>query len=75
MDLEAFRIKRELSYSDLADLIGITQAKQARSYALGHSWPRAAQLEKILSAAKGVTLAAMHKRRLDFLPAAPRKAA
>ncbi len=67
MDLEAFRIKRGLSYADLAQLIEVNQAKQARSYALGHSWPRATQLEKIISAAKGVSLAAMHKRRLDFL--------
>ncbi len=68
MDLEAYRLKNNLSYTQLAELINVKQAKQARSYALGHSWPRSNQLQTIIKSAKGVTLEAMHKRRLDFLP-------
>lgn len=67
MDLETFRTRRGLSYKELADLIEVTQPKQARSYAIGQSWPRSAQLEKILLKAKGVTLTAMHRRRVCFL--------
>ena len=68
MDLETYRTSIGLSYTQLADLIDVRQAKQARSYALGHSWPRSTQLQKIIKATKGaVTIEAMHKRRLDFL--------
>lgn len=75
MDLETFRTRRRLSYKELADLIGVSQPKQARSYALGHAWPRAAQVQKILSACKGVTVAGMHRRRVDFLDIAQNSSA
>lgn len=68
MDLEGYRINRSMTYTQLAELIEVNQAKQARSYALGHSWPRSTQLQTILQRTKGaVTLEDMHKRRLDFL--------
>jgi predicted transcriptional regulator len=68
MDLEAFRTKRELSYAQLAELIEVSQAKQARAYALGHAWPRSEQLQKILKKTRGaVTVEAMHAQRLSFL--------
>lgn len=67
MDLETYKTSNELSYDELARQIGVTQAKQARAYALGHQWPRSAQLQKILKACGGVTVEAMHDRRMRFL--------
>lgn len=65
MDLDAYRQKHGLSWSQLAGLIGVKQAKQARAYGLGHQWPRPERLEAILRATKGaVTIDDMHRRRL-----------
>lgn len=66
MDLETYRTKRGLTYESLAHEIGVTQAKQARAYALGHIWPRAKRLQRIIKACSGVTIDAMHARRLRF---------
>lgn len=62
-DLEAFRRRQGLSYQALADLIGVSQAKQARDYALGHRWPRDASVLDNIALKTGVSIAAMHKRR------------
>ena len=66
MDLETYKITQNLTYEDLATEIGVTQAKQARSYALGHIWPRTEQLEKIVKACEGVTIEDMHARRMRY---------
>lgn len=65
VDLETFRVKSNLSYQQLAKLIGVPQAKQARSYALGHRWPRdGAVLDAIVARTNGgVSIEAMHRRR------------
>jgi len=56
-----------MTYAQLAQLIEVSQPKQARAYALGHAWPRSEQLQKILRKTKGsVTMEAMHEKRLAF---------
>lgn len=65
-DLEAYRKRQGLSYQALADLIGVSQAKQARDYALGHRWPRDASVLDTIASRTGVSIAAMHKRRNDY---------
>lgn len=65
-DLEAFRKRAGLSYQALADLIGLSQAKQAREYALGHRWPRDASVLDTIALKTGVSIAAMHKRRNEY---------
>lgn len=78
LDLEAFRLAKAWSYGELADFIGVTQAKQARAYALGHRWPRDAGLLNAIVEKSGgvVSIAAMHDRRSHYqsmvrMPVAP----
>lgn len=68
VDLETFRVSSRMSYRQLADLIGVRQEKQARSYALGHSWPRSGKvLDMIVERSNGrVSIDAMHRRRSEF---------
>lgn len=67
MDLEAYKQTRKLSWRDVAELIGVRQAKQARAYGTGQDWPKAARLEAIVAATKGVvTVEDMHRRRLAY---------
>jgi len=66
MDLKTYKSTHGLTYEDLAMEIGVTQAKQARSYALGHIWPGTEQLEKIVKACEGVTIEDMHATRLRY---------
>jgi hypothetical protein len=65
-DLEAYRKRHGLSYQGLADLIGLSQAKQAREYALGHRWPRDASVLNTIESRTGVSITAMHKRRNEY---------
>lgn len=74
MDLEAYRTKQELSYAQLADLIEVSQAKQARAYALGHAWPRSEQLQTIIEKTGAVvTVEAMHERRILYIERTSRR--
>lgn len=68
MDLDQWRNMKGLSWAALAARLGLSQAKQARAYALGHDWPqRAERLDAIIAATDNeVTVEAMHKKRLEF---------
>jgi hypothetical protein len=68
MDLETYRLKRGLSYADLALELGLTQRRQAMAYALGEIWPKAQRLEQIIRWSDGeVSADAMHARRMKWL--------
>lgn len=68
MDLEQFRLEKGLTYDQLADLIGLTQNRQAQAYALGETWPKTERLDVILRKTDGlVTILAMHERRRRWL--------
>lgn len=75
MDLEEFRLARSMTYAQLADFLGLSQAKTAQRYALGEHWPHVLPLQVILQRAKGVTLDAMHRRRMAFLRSSERRVA
>jgi hypothetical protein len=68
MDLESYRLKRGLSYIELATALGLTQRRQAMAYALGEIWPKAQRLEEIIRWSSGeVSIDAMHARRIKWL--------
>lgn len=67
-DLEQFRRAKKWSYPRLAVLLGLTQRRHARRWALGEAWPDADKLQRIVDLTDGqVTIEAMHKRRLKWL--------
>ncbi len=68
LDLEQYRLTNELTYEALAELIGVRNKAQARTYALGIRWPKPQRLEEILRSTGGlVTIRAMHRRHLAFV--------
>lgn len=68
MDLERWRIGRELTYEQLAALIGVSQARMARRYALGEQSPRPETVEQIRLATGGeVTPNDLHDSRIAWL--------
>lgn len=68
MDLETFRLSKQLSYRKLGAIIGLSHPGQTRSWALGETWPDADKLQRIFDATDGrVTLRGMHRRRLSYL--------
>ena len=68
MNLEEYRLEKGLSYEELAELLGLTQNRQAQAYALGETWPKTERLEVILKKTEGlVTILAMHHRRRSWL--------
>ncbi len=67
MDLETFRADQDLTYEQLAERIKVSSARQAQRYALGAQWPGAEKLAEILRLCPGVTIDAIHGRRLAFV--------
>ncbi len=68
MDLECWRAQRKITYRELADLIGVSQAAMARRYALGEQWPRSETVERIFRATDGnVTPTDLHCTRIAWL--------
>ena len=67
MDLETYRSAAGLTYNQLAELLHVSTARQAQRYAIGANWPGAEPLQRILDVCDGVTIDAMHERRLQFV--------
>ena len=68
MTLDEWRHTQNLTYSQLATKIGVTQAGTARRYALGEQWPRPETLDRIVAATNGaVTVDDMHACRVAWL--------
>lgn len=67
MDLEEYRVAEGLTWQQLAERVGISDASQVRRIAIGVTWPRVELLEVIIQATGGrVGLMPMHKRRLAW---------
>ncbi len=68
MNLECWRAERKITYEALAKLIGVSQARMARRYALGEQWPRPETVESIRRATVGeVTPNDLHDARIAWL--------
>ena len=68
MDLEQYRLARELSYERLARFLSLPNRVTVRRYAIGETWPDTKTLEGIFRDTGGeVTLDAMYRRRLAFV--------
>lgn len=72
---EKWRRGRGLTYQQLADLIDVPQAVQARRYALGKAMPRPETVSKIIQATNGeITADALHEGCMVFAEEQARKA-
>lgn len=68
IDLEAFRLREGMTFDGLAVAIGVSNASQARRYAIGERWPDPDVIERIEAVTDGaVTLFALHRRRAQWL--------
>jgi alkylated DNA nucleotide flippase Atl1 len=68
VDLESFRVARDLTYRELARMVGARSPRQARGWAIGAEWPQTAvALDRIVTGTDGaVSIFAMHQRRLAW---------
>jgi len=68
VDLETFRVERDLTYRELAEMVGARSPRQARGWAIGEEWPQtAAAIDRIVTGSDGrVSVFAMHQRRLEW---------
>lgn len=68
VDLETYRVGEDLTYRELAELVGAKSPRQVRGWAIGEEWPQSAvTLDRIVTATDGrVSIFAMHQRRLEW---------
>ena len=71
---EKWRLARGLSYRQLADLIEVPQAVQARRYCIGGAIPRPETISRITQATGGeITADALYEGQRDYAATQPSK--